>query len=156
AEAWWGEGVVGAETGKPPQRMGKGLDADADGFDRGRSLEDRAGDAGFMGGKRRRQPADAAAYDQDFQRRLPARSGDFDMNRETASGHNRLPERVQKPSVASGPRPESPMPKLDRVLETALYVDDLDRAARFYREVLELRALFGDDRLPAFAVLDPT
>src|ERR1700674_3071112 len=25
-----------------------------------------------------------------------------------------------------------PMPKLDRVLETALYVDDLERAARFY------------------------
>jgi catechol 2,3-dioxygenase-like lactoylglutathione lyase family enzyme len=46
------------------------------------------------------------------------------------------------------------MPKLDRVLETALYVDDLDRAARFYREVLELRALFGDDRLRAFAVGD--
>jgi catechol 2,3-dioxygenase-like lactoylglutathione lyase family enzyme len=44
------------------------------------------------------------------------------------------------------------MPKLDRVLETALYVDDLDRAARFYAEVLELEALFADDRLRAFAV----
>ena len=44
------------------------------------------------------------------------------------------------------------MPKLDRVLETAFYVDDLDRAARFYIDVLELRPLFSDARLHAFAV----
>jgi len=44
------------------------------------------------------------------------------------------------------------MLKLDRVLETALYVDDLDRAARFYEDVLELRTLFADARLRAFAV----
>jgi catechol 2,3-dioxygenase-like lactoylglutathione lyase family enzyme len=44
------------------------------------------------------------------------------------------------------------MLKLDRVLETALYVDDLDRAARFYADVFELRPLFGDERLRAFAV----
>ena len=30
------------------------------------------------------------------------------------------------------------MPKLDSVLETALYVDDLDRALRFYTDVLGL------------------
>jgi catechol 2,3-dioxygenase-like lactoylglutathione lyase family enzyme len=44
------------------------------------------------------------------------------------------------------------MPKIDRVLETALYVDDLARAARFYADVLELKALFADARLHAFAV----
>ncbi|HEX9320858.1 MAG TPA: VOC family protein [Xanthobacteraceae bacterium] len=44
------------------------------------------------------------------------------------------------------------MPKLDRVLETALYVDDLERAAGFYANILELRPLFADDRLRAFAV----
>src|SRR6266478_2054130 len=44
------------------------------------------------------------------------------------------------------------MPKLDRVLETALYVDDLERAARFYADVLRLRPLFADARLRAFAV----
>ena len=44
------------------------------------------------------------------------------------------------------------MPKLDRVLETALYVDDLDRAAAFYADVLELPSLYGDERLRAFAV----
>jgi catechol 2,3-dioxygenase-like lactoylglutathione lyase family enzyme len=44
------------------------------------------------------------------------------------------------------------MPNLDRVLETALYVDDPDRAARFYGDVLELRPLFADERLRAFAV----
>ena len=44
------------------------------------------------------------------------------------------------------------MPKLDRVLETALYVDDLDRAGKFYREILELAPLFEDARLRAFDV----
>ena len=44
------------------------------------------------------------------------------------------------------------MPKLDRVLETALYVDDLDRAAAFYTELFELSSLYADDRLRAFAV----
>jgi len=46
------------------------------------------------------------------------------------------------------------MPKLDAVLETALYVDDLDRAARFYRDVLELTPLYQDSRLSAFSVGD--
>jgi catechol 2,3-dioxygenase-like lactoylglutathione lyase family enzyme len=44
------------------------------------------------------------------------------------------------------------MPSLDRVLETALYVDDLGRAAAFYADVLELTLLYLDDRLQAFAV----
>jgi len=44
------------------------------------------------------------------------------------------------------------MPQLDAVLETALYVDDLDRAARFYRDVLELKPLYQDSRLTAFSV----
>lgn len=37
------------------------------------------------------------------------------------------------------------MLKLDRVLETCLYVDDLDRASRFYEEVLELPRIGGDE-----------
>jgi catechol 2,3-dioxygenase-like lactoylglutathione lyase family enzyme len=44
------------------------------------------------------------------------------------------------------------MPKLDRVLETSLYVDDLDRAAAFYAEVFGLASLYADERLRAFAV----
>jgi catechol 2,3-dioxygenase-like lactoylglutathione lyase family enzyme len=46
------------------------------------------------------------------------------------------------------------MPKLGQVLETVLYVDDLDRAATFYTHVLGLRSLFSDQRLRAFAVAD--
>jgi catechol 2,3-dioxygenase-like lactoylglutathione lyase family enzyme len=46
------------------------------------------------------------------------------------------------------------MPQLDAVLETALYVDDLDRAVRFYRDVLELKPLYEDSRLTAFSVGD--
>ncbi len=44
------------------------------------------------------------------------------------------------------------MPKLDRVLETCLYVDDLDRAGRFYEQVLELKALTSDARFRAYDV----
>ncbi len=44
------------------------------------------------------------------------------------------------------------MMQLDRILETALYVDDLDRAARFYAQVLDLASLHADERLRAFAV----
>ena len=32
------------------------------------------------------------------------------------------------------------MPKLDGVLETALYTDDMERARAFYEGVLELKA----------------
>jgi catechol 2,3-dioxygenase-like lactoylglutathione lyase family enzyme len=44
------------------------------------------------------------------------------------------------------------MPQLDAVLETALYVDDLDRAVRFYGNVLDLKPLYQDSRLCAFSV----
>lgn len=41
-------------------------------------------------------------------------------------------------------------PTLNGVLETALYVDDLDRAARFYEDVLGLSPLTGDSRFRAY------
>jgi catechol 2,3-dioxygenase-like lactoylglutathione lyase family enzyme len=44
------------------------------------------------------------------------------------------------------------MPTLNGVLETALYVDDLDRARRFYEDVLGLARIFEDPRLCAYAV----
>jgi catechol 2,3-dioxygenase-like lactoylglutathione lyase family enzyme len=46
------------------------------------------------------------------------------------------------------------MPKLHGVLETALYVDDLARAVRFYTDVLELAPLYQDSRMSAFSVGD--
>ncbi len=39
--------------------------------------------------------------------------------------------------------------KIGRVLETALYVDDLQRAERFYAETLGLSSMFRDQRLCA-------
>jgi len=42
--------------------------------------------------------------------------------------------------------------KLERIIETCLYVDDLDRAGRFYEQVLELRAMTGDARFRAYDV----
>ena len=44
------------------------------------------------------------------------------------------------------------MPKLSRVLETALYVADLDRAAAFYADVMGLPCIHADHRMRAFDV----
>ncbi len=44
------------------------------------------------------------------------------------------------------------MPKLNRVLETVLYVTDLERAATFYRDILELPCIHSDLRMRAFDV----
>ena len=43
-------------------------------------------------------------------------------------------------------------PRLTGVIETALYVDDLARAARFYEDVLGLPALTSDKRFRAYDV----
>lgn len=44
------------------------------------------------------------------------------------------------------------MPSLTGVLETSLYVDDLDRASRFYEETFGLTRIEGDDRFRAYSV----
>ncbi|WP_293860745.1 VOC family protein [uncultured Alsobacter sp.] len=44
------------------------------------------------------------------------------------------------------------MPALHSILETALYVDDLDRARAFYEDVMGLKAMFADQRLCAMDV----
>jgi catechol 2,3-dioxygenase-like lactoylglutathione lyase family enzyme len=44
------------------------------------------------------------------------------------------------------------MPKLDRVLETVLYVADLEQAAAFYSEVLGLPCIHADHRMRAYDV----
>ena len=41
------------------------------------------------------------------------------------------------------------MPQLNDLKETSLYVDDLERARRFYAEVLSLEILVSDERLCA-------
>jgi len=43
-------------------------------------------------------------------------------------------------------------PKLDRVIETCLYVEDLGRAAAFYEQVLTLPVLTSDSRFRAYDV----
>lgn len=43
-------------------------------------------------------------------------------------------------------------PPLDGVLETALYVDDMERARAFYEGVLGLEPMFADARLTAYPV----
>lgn len=42
------------------------------------------------------------------------------------------------------------MPPILRILETALYVDDMERAAAFYRDLLGLELLAAGPRLTAF------
>lgn len=45
------------------------------------------------------------------------------------------------------------MPALTGIVETALYVDDMDRASKFYENVLGLDQIGGDaDRLHAYGV----
>jgi len=44
------------------------------------------------------------------------------------------------------------MPVLTGVIETSLYVDDLDRSSRFYEELFSLTQMHGDDRLRAYSV----
>jgi catechol 2,3-dioxygenase-like lactoylglutathione lyase family enzyme len=46
------------------------------------------------------------------------------------------------------------MPKLDGVLETALYTGDMDRARAFYEGVLGLKPIFSDNRLCAYGVAE--
>ena len=43
-------------------------------------------------------------------------------------------------------------PKLDRIIETCLHVEDLDRAEAFYRDVLGLTPIAGDQRFRGFEV----
>ena len=44
-------------------------------------------------------------------------------------------------------------PKLTGVLETALYVDDVERSAEFYQRVFSFERIAGDARLAALSVL---
>jgi catechol 2,3-dioxygenase-like lactoylglutathione lyase family enzyme len=44
------------------------------------------------------------------------------------------------------------VPKLSGVIETALYVDDVERASAFYQDVLGLAPLTSDSRFVAFDV----
>lgn len=47
------------------------------------------------------------------------------------------------------------MPTLTGVIETALYVDDLQRASKFYEDTLGLQRIGGDEeRLHAYSVAD--
>src|SRR5262245_39299599 len=43
-------------------------------------------------------------------------------------------------------------PRIDRLLESALYVDDLERSARFYQSLLGFEVIVTDDRLRALSV----
>jgi catechol 2,3-dioxygenase-like lactoylglutathione lyase family enzyme len=45
-----------------------------------------------------------------------------------------------------------PMPALQRVIETAIYVDDLARAAAFYEWVMDLPVMVSDDRFRAYDI----
>src|SRR6266699_2015341 len=47
------------------------------------------------------------------------------------------------------------MPTLNGIIETALYVDDLNRASQFYGDILGLRRISGEEgRLCVYSVAD--
>ena len=41
------------------------------------------------------------------------------------------------------------MPQLSGILETAVYVEDMDRSIHFYQEVMQFHKLIGDERFCA-------
>ena len=46
------------------------------------------------------------------------------------------------------------MAELTGIIETALYVEDLERAVKFYQTLFELKTLGADERFHAFSVAD--
>jgi catechol-2,3-dioxygenase len=46
------------------------------------------------------------------------------------------------------------MPALTGIVETAIYVEDVDGASKFYEEILGLSKIAGDDRFRAYSVAD--
>lgn len=44
------------------------------------------------------------------------------------------------------------MPSIEGVVETAVYVDDLERAREFYEGTMMLNAMFSDERMRAYKV----
>lgn len=50
--------------------------------------------------------------------------------------------------------PAKAAPSLDGILETALYVDDLDIAKTFYADVIGFAEIFSDIRMASFSVGD--
>jgi catechol 2,3-dioxygenase-like lactoylglutathione lyase family enzyme len=44
------------------------------------------------------------------------------------------------------------MPSLTGIIETSIYVDDLDRASRFYEELFDIKRIESDERLRAYSV----
>lgn len=44
------------------------------------------------------------------------------------------------------------MPKIARILETCLYVDDLERAGQFYERCFELTPMYADARMRSYAL----
>jgi catechol 2,3-dioxygenase-like lactoylglutathione lyase family enzyme len=45
-------------------------------------------------------------------------------------------------------------PRVNGIIETSLYVHDLQRAVRFYQDLFRLRVLLADERMTALAVGD--
>jgi catechol 2,3-dioxygenase-like lactoylglutathione lyase family enzyme len=46
------------------------------------------------------------------------------------------------------------MPKLDGILETCIHAEDMERSRAFYEGVLELKPIYADNRLMAYAVAE--
>ena len=57
-----------------------------------------------------------------------------------------VPPPGPRPAVVEAPVAfrRHPMPKLDGILETALYVDDLERSARFYHDIFGFQIIDGE------------
>jgi catechol 2,3-dioxygenase-like lactoylglutathione lyase family enzyme len=54
--------------------------------------------------------------------------------------------------MSSSSKPPSSPPQIQRILETVLYVTDLERAEAFYTQVMRLPVIHSDQRMRAFDV----
>jgi catechol 2,3-dioxygenase-like lactoylglutathione lyase family enzyme len=68
--------------------------------------------------------------------------------RRDLSASNRHPS----PGIEISSIPMPSTPALSGILETALHVDDIDRASRFYEDILGLARIGGDVRFRAYSV----
>lgn len=78
------------------------------------------------------------------------RTGERQSHARIRSAHSQLPN-LPREVFGNAKRKlrVNRMPTIARVLETALYVDDLDLAVAFYRDILGLRVLDASPRLAA-------
>lgn len=125
------EGIGGSPRFRLPERVMAGIEA-------GRELGDVMDEiTGESGTKRRGGAIDFLT------------AGTVDRRRLYRSGLLMALAPFARPEAF---KDESARPRVEGVVETALYVADLERSERFYRELFDSEVLFSDERMSALTI----